>query len=288
MADALPPFYTWSAAAAAGMTRAQRRADGVRVTRGSYVSAAQSLDLLARCHAVAAVVPASAAFSHETAAALWQAPVWQVPGLRLVVPPGIARPRRQGIGSATRDLGPEDVVLRLGLRVTSPAQTWVDLCAGTAPGELVAIGDALLRGGHLTAEALQDRVDRATSSRGIALGRRLAPVLDGAAASRPESLLRWSLLDSPLPDPELQVPVADRCGRVVAHGDLGYRRWKVLLEYEGRQHAEREQFRRDVDRYSLAAADGWLVLRFADQHLDRPWVVVDRVGRALLNRGARW
>jgi len=30
------------------------------------------------------------------------------------------------------------------------------------------------------------------------------------------------------------------------------------------------------------------VLRFADVHLARPGVVVDRVGRALLSRGARW
>ena len=38
---------------------------------------------------------------------------------------------------------------------------------------------------------------------------------------------------------------------------------RSLLEYEGRQHAERDQFRRDIDRYSLIAVDGWLVLRFA-------------------------
>ena len=55
--------------------------------------------------------------------------------------------------------------------------------------------------------------------------------------------------------------MTDRWGREVAHGDLGYSDWRVLLEYEGRQHAEPEQFGRDVDRYSLGAADGWLVLR---------------------------
>ncbi|MCU1619175.1 MAG: hypothetical protein JWR41_1181, partial [Modestobacter sp.] len=58
--------------------------------------------------------------------------------------------------------------------------------------------------------------------------------------------------------------------------------------YEGRQHAEREQFRRDVDRYSLMAADGWLVLRFADAHLRRRTAVIDRVASALRSRGASW
>ena len=97
--------------------------------------------------------------------------------------------------------------------------------------------------------------------------------------------MRYWLLRSDLPDPTPQVPVHDRFGRVVAHGDLGYAEWKVLLEYEGRQHAEHEQFGRDVDRYSLMAADGWLVLRFADRHVNGPTIVVDRTRRALMSRG---
>ena len=74
---------------------------------------------------------------------------------------------------------------------------------------------------------------------------------------------------------------------MVGHADLGYPRWKVALEYEGRQHAGAEQFGRDVDRYSLMAADGWLTLRFAARHLNGPVVVVDRTRRALLSRGWR-
>ena len=38
----------------------------------------------------------------------------------------------------------------------------------------------------------------------------------------------------------------------------------------------REQFGRDIDRYSLMAADGWLVLRFAARHVSGPDVVLDR------------
>ena len=289
MADGeLAPFYTRQDAQQAGLTRAQLRDDGIRVTRGSYVSRAQPLTLDAACHAVARVVPRQAAFSHLTAAALWGAPVSTSGPLQLVVPRGVVRPRRRRLVVAVRTLDVDDVRQHRGLRTTSPAQTWLDLCAGSTPGELVAVGDALLRAGHLDPGGLQRRLDRAAGAPGVVLARRLATVLDPGAASRPESLLRWALLDSPLPAPEVQVPVLDRWGRVLVHGDLGYRRWKVLVEYEGRQHAERDQFRRDVDRYSLTAADGWLVLRFADVHLARPGVVVDRVGRALLSRGASW
>ncbi|MCW2583543.1 MAG: hypothetical protein JWQ53_2333 [Klenkia sp.] len=289
MADGgLAPFYTWQDARRAGLTRAQLRDDGIRVTRGSYVSRAQPLTLDAACHAVARVVPGSAAFSHLTAAALWGAPVTTAGPLQLVVPRGVVPPRRRRLSVTVRTLGVDDVREHRGLRLTSPARTWLDLCAGGAAGELVVVGDALLRTGHLDRAELAGRLDRAAGSPGVVLARRVAPVLHPGAASRPESLLRWTLVDSPLPDPEVQVPVQDRWGRVAVHGDLGYPRWKVLVEYEGRQHAGRDQFRRDVDRYSLTAADGWLVLRFADVHLDRPGVVVDRVGRALLSRGARW
>ncbi len=79
----------------------------------------------------------------------------------------------------------------------------------------------------------------------------------------------------------------DRNGQEVVHADLGYREWKVALEFDGRQHADRGQFGRDVDRYSLMAADGWLVLRFAARHLTGPWVTVERTRRALMSRGWR-
>ncbi|MGY1650453.1 DUF559 domain-containing protein [Geodermatophilus sp. SYSU D01119] len=61
----------------------------------------------------------------------------------------------------------------------------------------------------------------------------------------------------------------------------------MAVEYEGRQHADPQQFGRDVDRYSLLAADGWLVLRFAGRHLSGPAVVVERTRRALPSRGWR-
>ena len=61
----------------------------------------------------------------------------------------------------------------------------------------------------------------------------------------------------------------------------------MALEYEGRQHADPDQFGRDVDRYSLMAADGWLVLRFAARHVEGPTAVVGRTRRALISRGWR-
>ena len=284
----LPVVYTRDEALRAGMTRAQLRDDGMRVTRGAYVSRAVPLSLENACRAAGAVLPPAATFSHQTAAALLGAPVARTWPLQVSVPPGTPRPQRMRLRAHLRHLEDEDVVRQRGLTVTSGAQTWLDLASRLPPGELVAVGDALYRAGHLDAAGLQARLRRAGGIRGVVVARDLAPLLTPLAASRPESLVRHALVSSGLPEPEVQFPIRDHRGREVVHADLGWARWKVLLEYEGRQHADRDQFGRDIDRYSLMAAEGWLVLRFAARHLARLDGVVDRAARALRSRGARW
>ncbi|SOE03212.1 hypothetical protein [Blastococcus haudaquaticus] len=289
MADhELAPTCTRDQALAAGLTRAQLRDDGRRISRGLYVSRAVPLDVRAACLATLPVLPPGSAFSHLTAAALLRAPVEHRWPLHLSVPPDVYRPRRVRLRTHVRRLTDDDVVRHGDLPVTSGAQTWLDLAALLPAGELVAVGDALLRAGHLDGMGLSARLRRAGGVRGIVVARELAPLLSPLAASRPESLVRHALVAGGLPEPEVQIPIQDRWGNEVAHADLGWERWKVALEYEGRQHAEARQFGRDVDRYSLMGAGGWLVLRFAGRHLGRLDTVVDRAAAALRSRGAHW
>jgi hypothetical protein len=283
----LPASYTWTAARAAGVTRRQIGQDGVRLGRGLYLSRAHEPDLTTRCAAWAQVLPPDSAFSGVTAALLLGASLSEPPRLHVALTPRRVLPQHAGLAVHGRRLGPVDVEVHRGLRVTSGAQTFLDLAADLRPQELVAVGDALNRGGHLDVDRLTERLARAARVRGVIRARACAPLLDARAQSRPESILRYWVAVSDLPDPEVQVPVHDRWGRVVAHGDLGYSHWKIVLEYEGRQHADREQFRRDIERYSLMGAGGWLVLRFAGQHLVGPRTVVDRTRGALLSRGWR-
>ena len=284
----LPPHYTWAADRAAGLGPVQIRDDGVLVTRGAYVSCALPLTVREACVAARAVLPAEAVFSHLTAAALLGAPVRQGWPLELSVPPGSYRPRRRRMRVHVRDLQDGDATEQFGVQATSGPQTWLDLASRLAAEELVAVGDALFRNGHLDADSLRRRLERAAGTRGILVARTLAPLLTPLAASRPESLVRYRLLASDLPNPEPQVPILDRWGREVAHADLGYSEWKVAIEYEGRQHADVCQFGLDLERYSLMSSTGWLLLRFGGSQLSRPSVIVDRVAGALRSRGARW
>jgi hypothetical protein len=279
--------YTLQEARAKGATRRQIWHDGIEVARGGYLSSAVPPTLRARCRAWARLLPPDAAFGLETAAVLLGAPVTAPEDVQIVLRPRPVLPQRRGLSVHVRQLRSSDVVELSGLRLASPAQVFLDLAARLPPQELMAVGDHLTRSGQLRTAELAERLERADRVRGVVRAREIAPLLDARSRSRPESLIRYWLLASDLPEPEVAVPVFDRWGHEVAHADLGYTRWKVALEYEGRQHAEPEQFGRDIDRYSLMAADGWLTLRFAARHLGGPWTVVERTRRALRSRGWR-
>jgi hypothetical protein len=281
----LGPVYLWREARNRGARRRQIASDGLRVSRGLYLSAAVAPTLTERCRAWSRLLPPGTAFGLGTAAELYGLPTHHPPDVHVVLRAQGVLPQRRGLRVHVRQLEEPDVVQLDGLLVTSPAQTYLDLAGMVSPAELVVVGDALLRDGHLTLEELACRLARADRVRGVVRARACAPRLSSLAMSRPESLMRYWLTTSDLPDPEIQVPVHDRWGREVAHADLGYSRWRVALEYEGRRHAERDQFGRDIDRYSLMAADGWLTLRFAARHINGPLVLLDRTRGALLSRG---
>jgi hypothetical protein len=279
--------YTWTEARRRGATRRQIQADGVAVGRGVFVSRSVTLDLESRCRAWARALPADAAFSHGTAASFFEAPVWVPPLPNVALTPRRVLPQWDGLVVHGRRLAPEDVVVHRGLRLTSAAQTFLDLAAVLPPPDLVALGDALLRDGHLTPDELTSRLGRADRVRGVVRARACAPLLSPLAMSRPESVLRYWIIAAGLPAPQVQIPIRDRWSVVRAHADLGFEEWKVALEYEGRQHADADQFGRDIDRYSLMGAEGWLTLRFASRHLGSSSIVVDRTRRALISRGWR-
>jgi|tagenome__1003787_1003787.scaffolds.fasta_scaffold20963615_2 hypothetical protein len=281
----LETSYRLTDARALGVTRSQIRQDGRAVARGLYVSQAVEFDLRSRCRAWVRVLPPDAAFGLHTATALLGSPTCASPGVQVVLRPRRVLPQRGGMTVHARALLDEDLASADGIPVTSGAQTFLDMAADLFPGDLLALGDALIRNGRLDVESLNRRLARADRVRGVVKARAWAPHLTAKAGSHPESTLRYWMLVSDLPEPEVQVPILDRWGREVAHADLGYSRWKVALEYEGRQHAKEEQFGRDIDRYSLMAADGWLILRFAGRHLGRPSTLVERTRRALLSRG---
>jgi len=280
-----PRVLTAAQATDLGAGRGRRQsADWLHLAHDRWVQLDDAVDGPERLALLAQGLPADAAFSHLAAAHLLGAHVDLPARPTVALTPRRVLPQRAEVVTRVRTLTEVDVVLRGGVRVTSGEQTFLDCAALMSADELCAVGDALLRAGTLDADDLAARLARAGRTRGVVRARAVAPHLDARAMSRPESQVRWWLLDSDLPPVQLQVPVEDRWGSVVAHGDLGWEQWRLLSEYEGRHHADPGQFDRDVDRYSLMAASGWLVLRFANRHRNQR-TVVDRCRRALVSRG---
>ncbi|MGY1650452.1 hypothetical protein [Geodermatophilus sp. SYSU D01119] len=197
----LPLVYTWREARSAGARRRQIAGDGRRVPTGLHLSSAADDGLAVRCRAWTRLLPPDAAFGLGTAATLLGLRSDPPAEVEVVLRPRPVLPQRRGLAVHVRDLRGEDVVDLRGLRVPSGAQTFLDLAARLTPAELVAAGDALLRAGHLDAGALERRLARANGVRGVVRARECAPLLSARAMSRPESLLRYWLVTSDLPEP---------------------------------------------------------------------------------------
>ena len=76
------------------------------------------------------------------------------------------------------------------------------------------------------------------------------------ADSFPETFLRLALLDARLPEPELQLRLDPEDTRSPA-ADLGYRRYRIALQYDGAHHLTRDQQSRDNRRDEAFRGAGW-------------------------------
>ena len=69
-------------------------------------------------------------------------------------------------------------------------------------------------------------------------------------------------------------------------GDLVYRRWKTVVEYEGDQHQEdRSQYSIDIDRYALFRDHDVSYVQVTKERLDGPRTMVLAVDKALRRNG---
>jgi very-short-patch-repair endonuclease len=141
--------------------------------------------------------------------------------------------------------------------VTSPLRTLVD-CARQLPfDEALAIADSALRTGAVTASELRDTVVHGAGSTRV---RRVFDHADGRAANPFESVLRAQCIDAGL---EVTPQVVLRRRPEVIRPDLVDRCRRLVVEAESlAHHASRADLRRDANRYTWLAVDGWWVLRF--------------------------
>ncbi|AWB91649.1 DUF559 domain-containing protein [Aeromicrobium chenweiae] len=272
--------FTVADAEKAGLTRRTLQGSRFAMLRpGIYRTSDTEPTLRLHVEAARLVLPPGAAASHTTALRLRGLDLGSAFPLHFSISTwseidraGIVLHRRQ------ERLRPVEID---GMPVLGPRRTFVDAATVLSRRDLLAAGDWFVARGEVDLLDLRAYVI-ASHLDGVRKARRVAPLVRERVASVKESHLRWDLHAAGLPEPELNVDIVDDNGRWLACGDLVYRRWKVLVEYDGWQH-ERDAKQRQWDhlrREQLEAA-GWRVIVITSEDMKNPWTVVARVRQAL-------
>ena len=235
-----------------------------------------------------------------SAARVWEAPLPAGPGsdwrIHLARRRGFSFPRRANVVGHLLTFLPDEVVEYDGVRLTSPARTWLDLASALPLEDLVAVGDHLVcshgpgfpfpREALCSLDDLGRAVARHPGMRGVKQARAALELIRVGADSAPETRMRLAIVDAGLPEPVLNHLVRDFRGVPVLWPDAAYPQWRITLQYDGAHHADPEQYTRDMERLDRSVSLGWLEVRVGKRDLEggRP-AVVRKVRQALQGRG---
>jgi len=292
----LPPSlsdsFTVATARCLGVTDWRLRAADLSSPFHGTRTRALLTELPSRLRLLLAALPEHAFVAGPTAALAWNLPL----PLRLEslaskticigVPARANRIRRPDVRGRALQLDAEDIVLRDGIRLTTPERTWVDVSEELSLPRLVAVTDVLLRRGinrhdldRAHNRAGRRKPGRARRVRALGLG-------DALSESPKESELRVLLHEARLPRPELNVNIYDGA-RFVARVDMLIPEAMLVIEYQGDYHRDPGQWRRDERRRAELEALGYRVTYVTQADLDDPDQLIARIQRLVSQRMGR-
>ncbi|GAA1455679.1 hypothetical protein [Williamsia maris] len=267
------------------------RRDHHRLHRGIYTPLASELSTTDRIRAAAmragdgaVVAGLSAAILHGTTFVDEDHDVELIRGLD-----GQGRMRGSVRVIRTDQLGPGDIEMVEGIRVTSPVRTAYDLGRRRPDWMALARLDDLVRATQLSLTELWSYTRAHPRTHGVPQMRELIHHIDPAAESPGESWLRLVMIRNHLPRPDSQIVLTDTDGRMIARFDLGYKRYKLGIDYDGIEfHTSDEQRAHDARRDRAARDRGWEAIRVAGTLLSRdPCAVINTIENAMRQRGYR-
>lgn len=249
--------FTTAEAAALGVGRRRLRSDRAqRLFHGLWAGAKAEVRLQQRAAVALGAVAEGAWLSHATAATLLALPLpprlQELEHIDVTVPSPRRAPRSDGVRGRQRDPETAAVAEQQGLRMSTPAQAFVDGCDYLAFEDLVALGDGVAweREPRATVEALVAAIDAHAGQRSHRLLLRAARSVHPRAGSRPETITRLQLRSLGAPEPWCNVPVLIDDGAAIAP-DAAFWPAGLVIEVEGDHHrTDRAQWLVDVDRYN--------------------------------------
>ena len=248
-----------------------------RVHRGTYAVGHLATAWRARAQQALLAFDGFAVISHWWAAALWG--LMPVPDGRVDVTraKSSARRRKDILVHGTTLLDTRDFTTRLGLRITTPERTILDLAASLSQYDLEAlIADAMVRK-LVTVDSLKAILTRAGRRRGAAKLKRALEESPGLTRSQYERLLRRICRAADLPQPITNAIVE---GREV---DAYFPKHGVIVEVNPfSTHGHKRAHDKDTRKIAELNAKGYIVLPFTDKQLtDEPLYVAARIAEAL-------
>ncbi|HEX3197281.1 MAG TPA: DUF559 domain-containing protein [Propionibacteriaceae bacterium] len=257
-----------------------------KILYDAYVSSSVPITTRLRAEAALSLSAPGSYISHHTAAELWGGVVPACSDVHITVRGASPRSRRQGI-KAHSTTGSTITSTVHGLRISSPAQTFLDLASTLDLVDLVVLGDSLVKAKRVTPEDLIAAASEWIGS-GAAQARKAARFVRKGVDSPKETRLRMLLVLAGLPEPTVNLIIRNPDGSWRMRFDLSYPGLKLIIEYDGRQHAENGgQWRRDLSRREELDRQGWRwIVVTLDDLRDAPEAVLNRVREALIDRGA--
>lgn len=289
-------------AEALGLTRRQLSREGiVTPSRGIRLPLDSTGSVADNIRAYSRLDP-SCVLTHSTSARICGVclPAWLEQDWRIHIarPADGCKPRRRNVVGHQLSFKPGEVVSIDGVRLTSPARTWLDLAPMLDLNDLVAAGDSIVvshgddfpvpRKPLATVADLRHMVGHHPGMRGVKTARLALDLLRVGADSAPESLMRLALVQAGLPEPTLNIVLRNGLGHPVVWPDAAYPEYRIALQYDGVHHSDPDQYRRDIKRQGLTEGLGWREIRVQKSDLegDRPFVV-EKVRAVLSGSSAR-
>jgi hypothetical protein len=277
------PFTTSEAARRRVSIHVLRGRRFVQLFRGVWVCADLTVDESVRIAAARLLLPADAALSHVSAlhrlgvglGSEW--PLHFSTNTRSQTRiPGVKLHRRLG------RLSPSDVD---GMPTLGPDRTFVDCATLFGLRDLVRAGDWLVRLGLTTPETLRAYAAERHLD-GVLRARRASMFVASRVDSVTETDVRLLLRFARLPWPEVNAWITDAAGNVLGRGDLVFRDYWVIVEYDGWHH-ERDARQRQKDhlRRERLEAAGWRLIVVTSADMSDPSGIVKRVNAALVAGG---
>ncbi|WP_176883499.1 DUF559 domain-containing protein [Nocardioides sp. YR527] len=281
--DPLHPF-TRKQGLAAGITPNRLRGPGfVRLHTGVFAAADVALTPLIRAEAALMTYADSAFASHATAARIAGLPLPVLPGEHVTV---LAQKDRHRLAGVVCHCAPRAEVRTVnGVRVSLIEQNFVELATLLTLVDLVVVGDHLVRKNPGGLGRLQRYCAKAAGPGAVAARRALAYVRTGVDSPM-ETRLRMLIVLAGLPEPLVNQLVGEESELDFRKYDMCWPAIKLIVEYDGRQHVERqEQWESDIDRREKIDDDGWRILVFiAKDVYNTPGNTLNRIHRQLLAR----